>query len=43
MSRNIPADPSCKPSIPPPGGIGAPDAAYSGFGFTRDYTAPRSG
>jgi hypothetical protein len=25
---------------PPPGGIGAPDAPYSGFGFTRDYTAP---
>jgi hypothetical protein len=25
---------------PPPGGIGAPDAAYSGFGFTRDFTAP---
>ena len=25
---------------PPPGGIGAPDAAYSGFGFTHDFTAP---
>jgi hypothetical protein len=25
---------------PPPGGIGAPDASYSGFGFTRDFTAP---
>jgi hypothetical protein len=25
---------------PPPGGIGAADAEYSGFGFTRDYTAP---
>src|SRR5207244_1541617 len=25
---------------PPPGGIGAPDAPYSGFGFTRDFTAP---
>jgi hypothetical protein len=25
---------------PPPGGIGAPDAEYSGFGFTRDYVAP---
>jgi hypothetical protein len=25
---------------PPPGGIGAADASYSGFGFTRDFTAP---
>jgi hypothetical protein len=25
---------------PPPGGIGAPGAEFSGFGFTRDYTAP---
>lgn len=25
---------------PPPGGIGAPGAEFSGFGFTRDFTAP---
>jgi hypothetical protein len=25
---------------PPPGGIGAADAPYSGFGLTRDFTAP---
>ena len=25
---------------PPPGGLGAPGAEFSGFGFSRDYTAP---
>ena len=39
-SRNIPAAPILNAINPPPGGIAAPDAASSGFGFTRDFTAP---
>jgi hypothetical protein len=35
-----PSGPILNAINPPPGGIGAPDAAYSGFGFTRDFTAP---
>lgn len=26
---------------PPPGGVGAPGAEFSGFGFSNDFTAPR--
>ena len=35
-----PSGPILNAINPPPGGIGAADAAYSGFGFTRDFTAP---
>ncbi len=35
-----PSGPILNAINPPPGGIGAPGAEYSGFGFTRDYTAP---
>ena len=35
-----PSGPILNAINPPPGGIGAPDASYSGFGFTRDFTAP---
>ena len=35
-----PSGPILNAINPPPGGIGAADAPYSGFGFTRDFTAP---
>ncbi len=35
-----PSGPILNAINPPPGGIAAADAAYSGFGFTRDFTAP---
>jgi len=35
-----PSGPILNAINPPPGGIGAADATYSGFGFTRDFTAP---
>ena len=35
-----PSGPILNAINPPPGGIGAPDAPFSGFGFTRDFTAP---
>jgi len=35
-----PSGPILNAINPPPGGIGAPGAEFTGFGFTRDYTAP---
>ena len=35
-----PSGPILNAINPPPGGIGAPGAESSGFGYTRDYTAP---
>ena len=40
FEQEHPSGPILHAINPPPGGIGAAGAEFSGFGFTRDYTAP---
>jgi hypothetical protein len=40
FEQEHPSGPILHAINPPPGGLGAPGAEFSGFGFSRDYTAP---
>src|SRR5262245_13018119 len=40
FEQEHPSGPILHAINPPPGGLGAPGAEFSGFGFTRDYIAP---